>query len=68
MDFSEEMISCSPQIGSPLEMILKKVMIRMEKILMAELSLTAIVYLTLVLWAVISLMKQKKILTLQMKI
>ena len=62
------MISCSPQTGSPLEMILKKVMIRMEKILMAELSLTAIVYWTLVLWAVISLMKKKKILTIQMKI
>ena len=67
MDFSEEMISCSPQIGSPLEMILKKVMIRMEKILMDQLSMTVIGYLTLVLWAVISLMK-KKILTIQMKI
>ena len=57
------MISCSRQTDSPLEMLLKKV--RMEK--KAELSLTAIVYLTLVLWAMISLMK-KKILTLQMKI
>ena len=59
------MISCSRQTDSPLEMLLKKV--RMEKILKAELSLTAIVYLTLVLWAMISLMK-KKILTIQMKI
>ena len=58
------MISCSRQTDSPLEMLLKKV--RMEK--MAELSLTAIVYLTLVLWAMISLLKQKKILTIQMKI
>ena len=40
----------------------------MEKILMAELSLTAIGYLTLVLWVMISLLKQKKILTIQMKI